>query len=60
MKINFIYILSTFTVNELNKKFDLLFDNPPFFVKTKLGDRFAPDAPRKKNKLRKLKNNKKP
>jgi len=30
-----------------------------FFVKTKLTDRFAPNTPRKKNKPRKLKNNKK-
>jgi len=59
IKINFIYILGVFTVNELNKGSDLLFDNLFFSAKTKLGDRLAPNAFRKKNKSRKLKSNKK-
>jgi len=51
--------MGAYIINEYNKKFDLLFDNLLFFVKTKLTDRFTPNIPREKGKPRKLKNNKK-
>ena len=47
-----------FTVNEFNKKFDLLLNNSLSLIKTKLNDRLASNVFRKRDKSRKLKDNK--
>ena len=50
--------MKVFIVDEFSREFDLLFNNSLSPIKTKLGDRLAPNVLRKRGKPRKLRNNK--